>query len=206
MCIRCPGQVTSQKTGTLRDDDALESALFASKNQDGALAKCRIYWKMHINPKVRAAQPDISDDDPSDARFHFSFRGRFSLGLVSLWHHISVSHSSVHQGKQHDKMRYHLLSALSLSLATAAPASEALRHEDIAVADLYVRMLPENNTVTNISFRISGDNATALDCIRQDPGLPSPVFTCGDSKYRFALYKGKVTDYALRLYHELGTG
>jgi hypothetical protein len=93
-----------------------------------------------------------------------------------------------------------------LSLAAAALALPAERYEDIIVRGLYINMRPENNTVVAVSFSLTGHNATDLVCGATDPGLPSPVITCGDSKYRFALYGGAQTQYALRLYHELGTG
>jgi len=103
-------------------------------------------------------------------------------------------------------MRLALLSAVLLASAAANDTPRTSRYEDVAISDLYVRKFPENGTVTDVSFRLSGSNATNLGCSRSDPGLPSPVFICGDSKYRFALYPGKTTEYALRVYHELGIG
>lgn len=77
--------------------------------------------------------------------------------------------------------------------------------EAVEVSDLFVNR-EVNGTVNGVSFMISGRNATNLLCQKTKPGLPSEVITCGDSKYRFALYPGKDVDYSLRLYHELGIG
>ena len=96
------------------------------------------------------------------------------------------------------------LTTILLTTVTARTVPRAERYEDVAITDLYVRMLPENGTVTDVSFKLSGSAETNLTCSQTNPGLPSPVFICGQSKYRFALYKGKKTDYALRVYHELG--
>jgi len=96
--------------------------------------------------------------------------------------------------------------AALLAVVAAEDGPRTSKYEDVAIADLHVRMFPENGTVMDVSFLLSGRDAANLSCSRHAPELPSAVFACGDSKYRFALYKGKTVDYALRVYHELGTG
>jgi len=78
-------------------------------------------------------------------------------------------------------------------------------YENIDISDLFVSERPENGTVEGVSFLLSGKDADNLRCNASSPGFPSPVITCGTSKYRFALYPGDETQYALRIYHELGT-
>ncbi|KAJ0325739.1 hypothetical protein COL5a_007247 [Colletotrichum fioriniae] len=90
--------------------------------------------------------------------------------------------------------------------ALAAPApqetEEPRPYENIDIADLSVRK-QQNGTVTNVSFLLSGNNATDLAC-QGTTGVPSDVITCGESKYRFTIRPGKETEFALRIYHELG--
>jgi hypothetical protein len=74
----------------------------------------------------------------------------------------------------------------------------------LSAAWLEPRPIRRNGTVRNMSFKLTGRNATDLLCAKTDPDFPSAVITCGDSKYRFALYPGKEFEYSLRLYHELG--
>ncbi|WQF82699.1 Putative alternaria alternata allergen 1 [Colletotrichum destructivum] len=89
------------------------------------------------------------------------------------------------------------------AIAAPAPQEDAPRpSENIDIADLSVRK-QQNGTVTNVSFLLSGDDATDLAC-QGNTGVPSDVITCGDSKYRFTIRQGTETEFALRIYHELG--
>ncbi|KAI1842612.1 hypothetical protein JX265_012605 [Neoarthrinium moseri] len=94
------------------------------------------------------------------------------------------------------------------TLAIASPVARDFS-EEISVTDFYVHEALINGTteatVDGVSFLLSGENATNLECSAQT-GIPSEVFTCGDSKYRFALYPGESSSsgFTLRLYHELG--
>ncbi|KAK2054027.1 hypothetical protein LY76DRAFT_597340 [Colletotrichum caudatum] len=95
--------------------------------------------------------------------------------------------------------------ALFGASAIAAPTPQddgVLPSESIDISDLSVRRY-ENGTVTNVNFLLSGDDAKDLAC-EAATGVPSEVVTCGESKYRFTILKGAETDYALRIYHELG--
>ncbi|KAL1638573.1 Effector protein PevD1 [Diplodia intermedia] len=108
-------------------------------------------------------------------------------------------------------MRFSIAAAAALcgaiATTTAAPtapstgAPDPASYENIDIADLTVR---KNDGVRSVSFKLSGDDAADLDCSASDPGLPSDVITCGGSKYRFALYSGGESEFALRIYHELG--
>ncbi|WYZ39561.1 hypothetical protein EsH8_III_001475 [Colletotrichum jinshuiense] len=90
--------------------------------------------------------------------------------------------------------------------AIAAPApqeSDAPRpSENIDIADLSVRK-HENGTVTNVSFTLSGNNATDLPC-QGATGIPSDVITCSESSYSFTIRAGSETEFSLRIYHALG--
>ncbi|KAM0323672.1 hypothetical protein ACHAQA_008607 [Verticillium albo-atrum] len=109
-------------------------------------------------------------------------------------------------------MRFTLatVSALFGASALAAPApspSDGPRdpntYENIDIADFNVRK-GEDGTIKYVNFKLSGNDADGLACEAENPGLPSEVITCGESKYRFALYPGEEFEFALRLYHELG--
>ncbi|KAK1997452.1 hypothetical protein LX36DRAFT_555494, partial [Colletotrichum falcatum] len=88
------------------------------------------------------------------------------------------------------------------AIAAPAPQASGLAYENIDISDLSVRR-QENGTVTSVNFLLSGNDAKDLVCDAAT-GVPSDVITCGDSKYRFTIRKGSETDYALRIYHELG--
>ncbi|GJC84722.1 effector protein PevD1 [Colletotrichum liriopes] len=91
----------------------------------------------------------------------------------------------------------------SSAIAAPAPQDDASRpSENIDIADLSVRK-QQNGTVTNVSFLLSGDDATNLAC-QGATDVPSDVITCGESKYRFTIRQGTETEFALRIYHELG--
>ncbi|KAF4303572.1 putative protein elicitor [Botryosphaeria dothidea] len=107
-------------------------------------------------------------------------------------------------------MRFTVAAATALfgTIAAAAPTSpqsssppDPNTYENIDIDDLYVR---KNDGIQSVSFKLSGKNATDLDCSASNPGLPSEVITCGESKYRFALENGETTEFALHIYHELG--
>ncbi|KAJ0168002.1 hypothetical protein CTA2_11360 [Colletotrichum tanaceti] len=105
-------------------------------------------------------------------------------------------------------MKFTLATAVALfgASAIAAPAppqEDAPRpSENIDIAEFSVRKY-QNGTVADVSFLLSGDDATDLDC-QANTGIPSDVITCGDSKYRFTVRQGTGIDYILRIYHELG--
>lgn len=72
-------------------------------------------------------------------------------------------------------------------------------YENIDITDFFVR---KNNGVQNASFKLTGKNATDLECTIGATGLPSKVVTCGDSDYRFGLTKGDTTEFGLAIYHQ----
>ncbi|GKT42767.1 effector protein PevD1 [Colletotrichum spaethianum] len=88
------------------------------------------------------------------------------------------------------------------AIAVPTPQADPNTYENIDIADLSVRK-QENGTVTSVSFSLSGKNATGLAC-QGATSVPSEVITCGDSKYRFSIQPGVTTEFALRIYHELG--
>ncbi|ETS73948.1 hypothetical protein PFICI_13814 [Pestalotiopsis fici W106-1] len=102
-------------------------------------------------------------------------------------------------------------SAISLALGTVATASPVRRDytEDISITDFYVHKAIANGTtnatVDGVSFLLTGENATDLACSAQT-GIPSAVFSCGDSPYSFALWEESEStgEFTLRLYHALG--
>ena len=78
-----------------------------------------------------------------------------------------------------------LLIALILGLVLAGDMFAAPRptpHKDIDIAELWVHVIPNNNTValpkkgtiTGVSPRLSGRDATNLTCSITNPSLPSP--------------------------------
>ncbi|KAL0937218.1 uncharacterized protein CTRU02_206949 [Colletotrichum truncatum] len=100
------------------------------------------------------------------------------------------------------------VAALFGASALAAPAPQAndapRPSENIDISNFSVRK-EQDGTLVNISFNLSGDDAKDLLCESANPELPSTeVVTCGDSKYRFTLKEGSETEFALRIYHELG--
>ncbi|KAH8595608.1 hypothetical protein B0O99DRAFT_622262 [Bisporella sp. PMI_857] len=100
------------------------------------------------------------------------------------------------------------LTALFGAIAMAAPAPqvEPTNTENVDVSGFTVRKHGEAGTTWDaVEFSITADNATDLICSASNPAYPiSEVYTCGDSKYRFALLTGEENEFALRLYHELG--
>jgi hypothetical protein len=98
-----------------------------------------------------------------------------------------------------------LLPLLSLAALGAAAPADLGRREEIAISNMTV-ITTEQGEVTSVYFSLTGENATNLACQADGLRFPSEVYTCGDSKYRFALWKGVNVTYALRLYHELGVG
>jgi len=112
-------------------------------------------------------------------------------------------------------MKPAILIAALTSLALGAPQIPSLpaaaleqrddaRSENVTIADLVVRE-HYDGTLESVHFVLSGRNATDLICSADAPDFPSKVYTCGDSKYRFALWTGTQWKYALRIYHELAT-
>lgn len=103
------------------------------------------------------------------------------------------------------------VTALFAGLAAALPqAPDPNTYENIDIADFTVRKdvgKEQADSVSVVYFKINGTDATDLVCEASSPAFPSEVVTCGESKYRFALYPAEDEPYefALRLYHELGT-
>ncbi|KAF6794979.1 hypothetical protein CSOJ01_13557 [Colletotrichum sojae] len=105
-------------------------------------------------------------------------------------------------------MKFTLATAAALlgasALAAPAPQTEEPRpSENIDISNFYVRK-QQDGTITNVNFLLKGDDAADLACVGDNPGLPSDVITCSDSKYRFTLREGSESEFALRIYHELG--
>ncbi|KAE8367087.1 hypothetical protein BDV27DRAFT_155323 [Aspergillus caelatus] len=94
---------------------------------------------------------------------------------------------------------------LGASFALAAPPV------DIGDIDEYVKVTDLEITraafgkVTDVSFKLSGDDATNLACSAKNPTLGYEVADstrCGDSDYLFNLLRGEDTGYALAVFHE----
>lgn len=94
---------------------------------------------------------------------------------------------------------------LGASFTLAAPPVDIGGiNEYVKVSDLEISRAAFGK-VTDISFKISGDNATNLACSAQNPTLGYEVADstrCGDSDYLFNLLRGEDTDYALAVFHE----
>jgi hypothetical protein len=102
------------------------------------------------------------------------------------------------------------------ALAAAAPSpkkshkTDTRPYENIDIADFFVRksqaLGSDKKTIDAVSFKLSGDDAHDLLCSASNPGFPSEVITCGDSKYRFVLEPGsdKEYEFGLTIYHETG--
>ncbi|CAJ2508961.1 Uu.00g139870.m01.CDS01 [Anthostomella pinea] len=104
-----------------------------------------------------------------------------------------------------------LLGASAVLASPSARKVDARSSETVAVTDFFVHEVlttAANSTsavVDSVAFTINAVEATNLACFAET-GVPSEVVTCGDSKYRFALYPGTASydSFALRLYHETG--
>ncbi|GAB0135923.1 hypothetical protein EsDP_00004244 [Epichloe bromicola] len=101
-----------------------------------------------------------------------------------------------------------LVYGLAAAAANAAPTDESLRTEKTTITNLFVRQYVTggDKRIDSVTFKLSGDNATDLDCAAQSPEFPNPQrpTTCGTSKYRFTLRPGTDgSEFSLRLYHEL---
>nr|WPZ50800.1 Alt a 1 domain-containing protein [Alternaria solani]WPZ50801.1 Alt a 1 domain-containing protein [Alternaria solani]WPZ50802.1 Alt a 1 domain-containing protein [Alternaria solani]WPZ50803.1 Alt a 1 domain-containing protein [Alternaria solani]WPZ50804.1 Alt a 1 domain-containing protein [Alternaria solani] len=117
-------------------------------------------------------------------------------------------------------MQFFTLAALFGAAAMAAPAPQTPEcpnpahcggppdpstYENIDISDYTLRK--NNGTIQSVSFKLSGNNATDLECSGGPyPVLGGEVDTCGDSKYRFAMTPAENgTDaFGIRIYHELG--
>ncbi|KAF2997389.1 hypothetical protein E8E13_004905 [Curvularia kusanoi] len=81
----------------------------------------------------------------------------------------------------------------------STPPPNPDHYENIDITDFYVR---KNDGIQGASFKLSGKNATDLECSIGATTLPSKVVTCGDSDYRFGLTKGDTTEFGLAIYHQ----
>lgn len=90
--------------------------------------------------------------------------------------------------------------------STNATAPDPSTYENIDISDLSIREILEGNTlnvigVESASFTLNGNLTCESDVI----DLTGVVYGCADSsKYSFAVVNGSTTDYALRIYHDLG--
>ena len=106
-------------------------------------------------------------------------------------------------------MLFSITAATALfTLALAAPAPQAdgsnpNSYENVDVTDFSVYKSPTG--IESVSLTLNGNNATDLLCSHSgNVTLPTEVFLCGDSKYRFALRAGEATEFGVQIYHELG--
>jgi len=100
------------------------------------------------------------------------------------------------------------LVAILSTLAVASPvpkepttAPDPSTYENVDIDSFFVRY--NTSDINAVSFTLSGDDATDLACSASNVELLQ-VYTCGTSKYRFALTNGTDAQFGLRLYHELG--
>ncbi|KAI1387816.1 uncharacterized protein F4822DRAFT_292858 [Hypoxylon trugodes] len=115
-------------------------------------------------------------------------------------------------------MRFTATAALALFGASALAAPSAMHAarqdngEDVSITEFAVHKAgvtgASTGTVDGVGFKLSGENATNLDCsatASQVSGLPTDIITCGDSKYRFELLEGPDSStFSLKVHHELG--
>ena len=101
-----------------------------------------------------------------------------------------------------------VLTTLFSALAIASPtpkeptvAPNPASYENVDIDSFLVRH--HSSVIDVVDFKLSGRNATDLACTASNVTLLE-VYTCGESKYRFALTEGSESQYGLRLYHELG--
>ncbi|KAG9189691.1 hypothetical protein G6011_06559 [Alternaria panax] len=117
-------------------------------------------------------------------------------------------------------MQFFTLAALFGAAAMAAPAPQTPEcpnpahcggapdpntYENIDFSDYTLRK--NNGTIESVSFKLTGKDATDIECSGGPyPVLPAEVETCGDSKYRFGMYKpeNSTDSFGIRVYHELG--
>ncbi|PHH60641.1 hypothetical protein CDD81_1392 [Ophiocordyceps australis] len=107
-------------------------------------------------------------------------------------------------------MRAFALGSL-VALMTVPSAAQAPQREEIKISEFYVREDESegDRVVHNVGFKLTGRDATDLSCSTTNPVFPRPTqaATCGNSKYRFSLHPGTDnSDFALMIYHEMGTG
>ena len=79
-------------------------------------------------------------------------------------------------------------------------------NEKVEVANFSARKTGDGS-IENAKFQITGQDVIGQDCnLETTTQIPTDTITCGDIKYRFALEQGDQTEFALHIYHELGTG
>ncbi|USP82864.1 hypothetical protein yc1106_10138 [Curvularia clavata] len=107
-------------------------------------------------------------------------------------------------------MKFFIAAALFAGAAVALPAASECG-EMVTITDYSLRW--NFNQVESVSFKLSGNNATDLECTSPSGAIqqiPSPVYTCGDSKYRFGLqpvqsgFNMNDPQYNIAVYHETG--
>lgn len=105
-------------------------------------------------------------------------------------------------------MRFSAIVATAFAgLVAASPAATpAPRGEDVTISNFTARedKTPTGQDVKAVSFTLDGRDATGLSCSASNPGDHSEVITCGDSKYRFAIWGVDGGSFNLRVYHETG--
>jgi hypothetical protein len=107
-------------------------------------------------------------------------------------------------------MKFFTAAALFAGAAVALPA--ATECGDMAtITDYSLRW--NFNQVESLSFKISGKDETPVECATPAgpvERIPSPVWVCGDSKYRFGIqpvqsgFDMKNPQYNIAVYKELG--
>jgi hypothetical protein len=110
-------------------------------------------------------------------------------------------------------MQFFITASIFAAAALAAPApvpqdDAPARTENVEITDFTLRKNIETGDISNVNFKLSGDDATSLSCAFSDPTLPSETVTCGapDSNYRVILVKPTEANYDvdLSIYHQTG--
>jgi hypothetical protein len=100
-----------------------------------------------------------------------------------------------------------LATAILGATATLAvpPTNTGASYEYVTITDLSITRAAFGS-VTNVSLKLSGDDANNLSCSAENPTLgvqAADSTRCGDSDYLFSLVRGSDTDYAVAVFHEL---
>ncbi|KAL3494857.1 hypothetical protein BJX62DRAFT_233829 [Aspergillus germanicus] len=91
------------------------------------------------------------------------------------------------------------------SALAAPPTNTGASYEYVTITDLSITRAAFGS-VTNVSLKLSGDDANNLSCSAENPTLgvqAADSTRCGDSDYLFNLVRGSDTDYAVAVFHEL---
>ncbi|KAG5955343.1 hypothetical protein E4U58_007134 [Claviceps cyperi] len=83
-----------------------------------------------------------------------------------------------------------IFAVASAAFVSAAPPVHDNFNDLARITDLFINQTLDNK-VTHLSFKLSARDADKIECSADN--LPYPertVYTCGDSKYQFALHTG----------------